>query len=291
MKKIVDLFGISVAGNFHVDWKRVVADQYCPFAGKKCFKVRKSEPSISIGTCTVLHGRTSSPIMICPNRLLERQQIFVDCLHLLQGHLPGNELHVVSEVGVPGGSVDYFLVSVCEEKVSDFVGIELQTLDTTGTVWPERQRLLQELGFDVEDIDVKSRKSYGMNWKMTAKTILVQLHHKVRTFEGLNKHLVLVIQDELLNYMAGEFKFEHLSMARNSDPMHFHSYNLSKKTDDFRLMLADRYSTDTEGIAVCLGLQAEANVKLTEIVTAIEAKISKATLLNISGQSYANHSV
>ena len=26
------------------------------------------------------------------------------------------------------------------------MGIELQTLDTTGTVWPERQRLLKELG-------------------------------------------------------------------------------------------------------------------------------------------------
>ena len=30
--------------------------------------------------------------------------------------------------------------------VKDFVGIELQTLDSTGTVWPERQRLLKEHG-------------------------------------------------------------------------------------------------------------------------------------------------
>ena len=39
-----------------------------------------------------------------------------------------------------------FSLSALNNKVRDFVGIELQTLDTTGTVWPERQRLLEELG-------------------------------------------------------------------------------------------------------------------------------------------------
>ena len=285
MTKIVNLFGIDIAENPDVDWKRIVTDQHCPFSGKKCFKVRKSQPSISIGTCTIVHGQNSSPIMICPSRLLEGQKIFVDCLHLLQGHLPGNELHVVSEMSVPGGSVDYFLVSALEGRVKDFVGIELQTLDTTGTVWPERQRLLRELGFEVDDADVTSKKPYGMNWKMTAKTILVQLHHKVRTFENLNKHLVLVIQDQFLAYMEREFRFDHLTIARNSDPMHFHSYSLAKKAEGHRMTLAERFSTDTEGIALCMGLQAEANVGLAEIAAAIESKISEATLFKISGQA------
>ena len=281
MTKIVNLFGIDIAESPDVDWKRIVTDQHCPYSGKKCFKIRKSQPSISIGTCTIVHGQDSSPIMICPNRLLERQKIFVDCLHLLQGHLPGNELHVVSEMSVPGGSVDYFLVSALEGRVKDFVGIELQTLDTTGTVWPERQRLLRELGFDVDDADVTSKKPYGMNWKMTAKTILVQLHHKVRTFENLNKHLVLVIQDKFFEYMVGEFRFEHLTTARNSDPMHFHSYSLAKKAEGHRMTLVERFSTDTEGIALCMGLQADANVGLAEIGAAIESKISEATLFKI----------
>ena len=282
MNRIVDLFGHDVGAYSGVDWKRVVADQYCPFSGKKCFKVRKSEPDISIGTCTVMHGRDTVPLMICPSRHLERQQFFVDCLHLLQGHFPGNKLHIVSEVGIPGGSVHYFLVSALEGKVRDFVGIELQTLDTTGTVWSERQRLLREIGLEMEDANVSSSEPCGMNWKMTAKTILVQLHHKVRTFENLNKHLVLVVQDKLLDYMNREFKFGHLSVVRNADPMHFHSYSLSKTTRGHRISLSERYSTDTEGIAVCLGLQAEANVGLAEILTAVEAKMSEATLFNLS---------
>lgn len=70
-------------------------------------------------------------MMICPHRLLERKQVFIDCLHLLS-HEPGIELHVVPEVSVPGGSVGYFLTAVDDGKIVDFLGVELQTMDTTG---------------------------------------------------------------------------------------------------------------------------------------------------------------
>lgn len=152
----------------------------------RCFKVRKSQPEISIGTCTVRYGKEKKDIIICPNRLLARKQVFTDCLQLLTLHEPGNELHIVSEISVPGGSVDYFLVSARDAAVKDFVAIEFQTLDTTGTLWPDRQRLLTELGIDLNDnSESLSNKTFGMNWKMTAKTILVQLHHKIETFEHL----------------------------------------------------------------------------------------------------------
>ncbi len=195
MSKIVDLFGMDVAASKDVNWEQVVVDQWCPYTNSRCFKVRKSQPEISIGTCTVRHGRKARPIVICPKRLLQRKQIFVDSLHLLRGHYPGNELHMVPEVALPGGSVDYLLVSALDGRVSDFVGLEIQTLDTTGTVWPERQRLIEAMGVSTEGDETSSDRKFGMNWKMTAKTILVQLHHKVGTFEHLNKKLVLVVQD------------------------------------------------------------------------------------------------
>ena len=106
-------------------------------------------------------------------------------MHLLTLHEPGNELHIVPELSIPGGSIDYFLVSAKKGSVKDFVGIELQTLDTTGTVWPERQRFLKAQGMRVQKRDTDSPKPFGMNWKMTAKTTMIQLHHKVETFEHL----------------------------------------------------------------------------------------------------------
>lgn len=278
MSNVVELFG-KATNKRATDWENIIASQTCPFINKRCYKVRKSDPGISIGTCTVLYGKQPQPIIICPTRLIERGQIFTDCLHLLTTHEPGNELHIVPEVSIPGGSVDYFLVSVKDRKVKDFVGIELQTLDTTGTVWPARQRLLKELNISRADNSEELNTSYGMNWKMTAKTILVQMHHKVQTFEHVHKKLVLVIQDKLLAYMTKEFKFNHLKKpAVLGDSMHLHSYHMSKgQGDDFRLSMESRLSTDVDGIGICLGLQAEARVELSQIIDALQAKISTTT--------------
>ena len=281
MTRIAELFGVLTA-NSDVDWQALVEHQDCPYISRKCIKVRKSQPDLSIGTCSVYYGRSRDQILICPNRLLARRQIFTDCLHLLTLHEPGNEFHLIPEVSIPGGSVDYFLVSVNRGKVQDFVGIELQTLDTTGTVWPERQRFLDSVGLSTDISDVESLKRFGMNWKMTAKTILIQLHHKTQTLEFLNKHLVLVVQDIFLDYLKREFRFDHVRDARLGDPMHFHAYGLSDAdTEPAGLELLERLSTDADGIAECLGLLADANVELENIVNLLESKMSSDTLLTI----------
>jgi len=189
--RIAEFFNFSTK-NDSANWEEILAHQHCGYLGKKCIKVRKSSPDISIGTCTVQYGKDNQEVIICPHRLIEKKKIFVDCLHLLTLHEPGNEIHIIPEINIPGGSVDYFIASALNKKVIDFVGIELQTLDTTGTVWPERQRLITDLNLVEEPAEGYGNKPYGMNWKMTAKTILVQLHHKIDTFEYLNKHLVLV---------------------------------------------------------------------------------------------------
>ncbi len=279
MSKVVELFGQS-AEKQGVDWKSVVSKQQCVYANRKCYKIRKSDPDTAIGSCTVLYGREKEPVIICPTRLIERRQIFTDCFHLLTTHEPGNELHIVSEVSIPGGSVDYFLVSAKDGKVKDFVGVELQTLDTTGTVWPERQRLLKELGVSRGDAGEDSNKTFGMNWKMTAKTILVQMHHKIHTFEHVNKKLVLVVQDKLLNYMCREFKFDHLrNPASIGDSMHLHAYRMNVQADkSYKLTMQSRLSTDADGIGLCLGLQAEARIEMEQIIQALQAKISATTL-------------
>jgi len=228
MSKVLELFGHS-KNLSDEDWRTIVEEQHCPFLGCKCFKVRKSDPDNSIGTCNVLYGKNARPILVCPARLIERRQIFTDCLHLLTTHEPGNELHIISEVSVPGGSIDYFIVSAKDDKVKDFVGVELQTLDTTGTVWPERQRLLRDLGLPRGDDAEHSTKLFGMNWKMTAKTILVQMHHKIQTFEHVNKKLVLVVQDCLLDYMRRKFNFSHLqNPSALGDSMHIHAYRIDQ---------------------------------------------------------------
>ena len=267
--KVVEFFGENA--NSIKDINEQLTSQVCPYTCKRCIKTRKSDPSIAIGTCTVLYQ--NSPIIICPFRLLDKRQVFLDCLHLLSVHEPGNELYVIPEVSIPGGNVDYFLTSVKNKKVVDFVGIEFQTLDTTGTVWWERQRLLKSYGVNIpEDLDQK--KSFGMNWKMTAKTILVQMHHKAGTFEKVNRHIVLIVQKQFLDYIKKEFDFKHVGAASLGDSVHFHAYDLNEDENAWKLALKERLSTDESGVAKLLGLNATTKVEFSELCAILETKLA-----------------
>ncbi len=280
MNRILEFFGKSASSLSSVALKSILKKQICPFTKSRCFKVRKSQSEVSIGTCSVRYGKDNKNVLICPKRLLDKNQVFRDCIHLLTLHEPGNEFHVIPEISVPGGSIDFFLASVKKGKVKDFVAVEFQTMDTTGTVWPERQRLLAEKKIKAETSDTQSDKKFGMNWKMTAKTTLVQLHHKIETIEHLDKHLVLIVQNHLLHYMEREFCFDHLSRpGKTGDSMHIHSYSLDQSGSVFSLSLEDRFSTDADGIATCLGLAAEAKMELQAIVQELERKISDKSLM------------
>lgn len=285
--RVLELFGVPTRTTAQADWGGLAQRQQCPYLGRKCIKVRKSQPGISIGTCSVEYGQYDPGVIICPFRMLERRQVFIDCLQLLTVHEPGNELHIVPEISVPGGSVDYFLVSARSGRARDFAGVELQTLDSTGTLWPERQRFLHEKGLRVNRKDIDSRKGFGMNWKMSAKTVLVQLHHKIETFQHLNKHLVLVVQDCFLACMKGQFAFGHVAGVRVGDPLHLHAYALSGSADGFRIDLKERLSTDKAGIARCLGFQESPRVEFRELAAQIEAKMCEQTRFELGSSEAA----
>ena len=279
MSKISEFFGLNCRDT-SLNFKNAMDSQLCPYTQRICTKMRKSDPDIKIGTCSVRYQ--DQDVIICPFRLLEHNQIFIDCLHLLTMHEPGNELYLIPEVQIPGGHVDYFLVSAKNKKVKDFIGIELQTMDTTGTVWPERQKFLIEQGIAVDPADLTSRKSYGMNWKMTLKTILIQMHHKSETFENLNKHLVLIIQKPLYEHMINDFNFDGIDGVRLGDPVHIHSYNFEQENNSLHLSLHTRVSTDSAGIARCLGLNAERKVEIGDLIRALELKLIEANRLRIT---------
>ncbi len=279
MNKISEFFGLNCE-DMTQNFEKAMKNQICPYTGRICIKMRKSDPNVKIGTCSVKYQ--NQDIIICPFRLLEYNQIFIDCLHLLTMHEPGNELYLVPEVQIPGGYVDYFLVSVREKKVKDFIGIELQAIDTTGTVWLERQKFLKECGIEIGSEDLQSKKTFGMNWKMTLKTILIQMHHKSETFENLHKHLVLIIQKPLYEHMKSDFNFDKVEGVRLGDPVHIHSYNFIKAKNKLNLSLDLRVSTDSVGIANCLGLNAESKVELQDLIKTLEPKLIDANRLQIS---------
>ncbi len=275
MSKIIELFGYSTELK-NANWSDISSKQYCPFLKKKCYKVRKSEPEVSIGSCTVLYK--GNPLIICPARLVQDNQVFRDCLGLLDNR---GDLRIISEVGIPGGKVDYFLVSVQNDVVVDFAGIEVQAIDTTGSVWPERQKFLRKKGV-INTEDREFTGNFGINWKMTTKTTLFQIHHKLLTFEHINKRLVLVIQDKLFDYMSEQFNFDHFhTPPEDNDSFRIHTYRMEIGTQqEFRLALQSRLGTDAIGVAQCLGLRADARIELSTITQALTARLPAALRLD-----------
>ena len=118
MSKISEFFGLCCS-DASSDFKAAMDAQLCPYTQRNCIKMRKSNPDIKIGTCSVIYQNQN--VIICPFRLLEQNQIFIDCLHLLTMHEPGNELYLIPEIQIPGGHVDYFLVSAKDKKVKDLL--------------------------------------------------------------------------------------------------------------------------------------------------------------------------
>lgn len=231
-------------------------------------KQRKSDSSQTIGACTV--GFQGNPLVICPHRFIARNQIFLDCFDLLAPGEADLEYFAVPEISMPGGTIDYFLVATNGFFTLDYVGIEIQSLDTTGSggIWTARE--------DVRQGQLAASYSYGINWRMSAKTILMQMLHKADSFQGLGKKLVLVAQTQFFNYLSREFKTGHLRSANSEDTVHFHIYDTVLLNSELHLALRERKSTSVEGIATMLVLGREAEIAPQEVLDRISAKMASA---------------
>ena len=269
-KRPLEFYGQSVEEQR--DWDIILTQQHCPFLDRRCIKQRKSNPQQTIGACTV--GYKESPLIVCPHRFLHRQQIFLDAVPLLH---PGKQFFVVPEITMPGGSVDYFVVSMQDGEIVDFAGIEIQTLDTTGTggIWQARE--------DLNEGNLGSSYSYGINWKMSAKTILMQLHHKGPSFEALGKRLVLVTQRAFFDYICREFRTTQVHAAARYDAVHIHTYDCVLLNRELQVILGTRWSTSVRGVEEMLSLGRSPEISEEEIIRRIEAKLSEGFQLVTTG--------
>ncbi|HLY32681.1 MAG TPA: NotI family restriction endonuclease [Ktedonobacterales bacterium] len=258
----LEFYGRFVSQATKGEFASVLQAQMCPFTNARCSKTRKSDPEQTIGSCML--GYQGSPLVVCPHRFLQGRQIFRDCVSLLA---PCAQYVVIPEVSMPGGSVDYYLVGLTEARVVDFAGIEIQALDTTGSggIWQARE--------DLSHGELADTYSYGINWKVTAKTILVQLLHKTASFEALGKKLVLVIQNEFAEYLDREFQTTQLRPATQEDSVHFHIYCVAEFNNALQIVLHERRSTTLSGIERMLNVGRDTSILLDDVLSHIAAKL------------------
>jgi hypothetical protein len=122
---------------------------------------------------------------------------------------------------------------------------------------------------------------YGINWKMSAKTILIQMHHKAKSFENLGKKLVLVLQQQFWDYVSRQFQTTHIRETRVEDSGHFHIYTCIELDGKFRLVLLDLKSTSASGIERMLSLGKGMDISEQEVIQRIKAKLPGAIHLSV----------
>lgn len=264
MYAVNEMFGYYTNGPVFPDLSIVLSTQVCPFNRSGiCTKMRKSDPDTKIGTCSLVFNTCEQPLLICPDRLTEGKKIFLDCLQYV--HVTGGELYLIPEVKTAVGSIDYVLAVVNGDKVQDFVAIELQTMDTVGTIWDERQNMLAD--YELADHVVSRGRKAGVNWKMTAKTILAQMIQKTQMFAGMNRKLVLICQTPLLDYMQENFDFSEVHQQRPTDVFNLHAYDYLSSGTKMELTLARQLGADLAGVERIMGADVNSNHEL-EVINA-----------------------
>jgi len=166
----------------------------CPFVGGQCIK-RFRRSGIISGACTV-KPVTTGPVICCPNRMYaDGYRVLLDvaraafgpevrlcrthadakgdgCDVYVFGKRWGKELRLPSR-GIGGRYfVDWILALVDQShELQDFVAIELQTMDTTGSYEAEVQAYYH-------NEKPAGLSQAGINWENVSKRILPQIIYK-----------------------------------------------------------------------------------------------------------------
>lgn len=214
----------------------------CPFLEARCIKTRKSEPTQTMGTCII--GVGGKPQLICPVRMRANNlQVIRDVAHLLKGEIA--EVLVVPEISITKfGQVDFTLAGLdAAGHVIDFVGVEFQTNDTTGSVWRGRQDFFAEQLLDGYGSE------YGLNWKHTIKLVLKQTLDKGAVFSKWGKKYVWAMQDTVLERMHTYADMSDFHPEEDGDEVLFYAYEVFRGETRYEMRLAERIGSNLEGVA------------------------------------------
>jgi hypothetical protein len=165
----------------------------CPFVGGRCIKQFKS--GLVSGACT-LKPTSSGPVICCPNRLYGSEyKVLLDVANdafggemrlchsagegvadgrdvIVFGKRWGKELRLPNRVEGGGYFVDWILARLGKDRMlAEFVAVEVQTMDTTGSYEAQVHKFLKT-GKVLEE------KQSNVNWENVSKRILPQVIFK-----------------------------------------------------------------------------------------------------------------
>ena len=204
-------------------------DYLCPFISSQCTK-RSQKISGPYPICAVFHGKNLNKklMCVCPKRFFQtdfKQKIIDICW---TGEHPQNPI-IVHEVKMDNfGNVDFVIADVDSSMqfVKNFISVEMQAVDITGSVEPAFQAFINS------EAIIDKTFSYGINWENVRKRYITQLINKGFFHHHWQSKIVAVIQMELYNNLRGKIRFDELEPKSDTSNIVFMLYDFDKIEKD-----------------------------------------------------------
>ncbi len=183
------------------------SDFMCPFIQSRCVKRSTQLPDQPYPVCTLWRRADGAPnpandlIFVCPKRFYAVDFLTEVIEHCWPGDKPLNP-QVAPEVKMSGfGNVDFVIADVKEDgEVDQFLSVELQAIDITGSVFAAYQALRA-------NADLAKRPTYGLNWDNVYKRYITQLIRKGYFHHHWKSKIVAVIPEQVYQYIVGRADF------------------------------------------------------------------------------------
>jgi hypothetical protein len=184
-----------------------VTDFCCPYTGLRCSKRSTNLQEEPYPVCSLHRGPRSGelasggPVFVCPKRFHQVDFLADVVKHCWFGKLPQNPV-IAPEVKMAGfGNVDFVVADLGQNgEVLQFLSVELQAIDITGTVFPAYQAIRSgEM--------LKIRPTYGFNWDNVYKRYITQLIRKGYFHHHWKSRIVAVIPDQVYGHIKDKAGF------------------------------------------------------------------------------------
>lgn len=193
-----------------------------------------------MGVCSVRYG--DQTIALSPRRFLQDGTVFKD----IADHYFGsrNDLLLFSEIGLRDvGTFDYVMVKHrrLSSEILDFVVIEFQTAQTTGT-----GHLVEALKDFMKGINLEGKSyAFGLNLADIWKRSFTQILNKGMVLEQWGHRIYWIVQEVVYQNLLDRYNMNGMSY----DPKHkiiFAIYDLKRSSDRYELFRTRVESSSTD---------------------------------------------
>ena len=221
----IDIIGEILGEPSEFQQNPVNLDYLCPFINSQCIK-RSQKISGPYPICSVFHRKDNNKklMCVCPKRFFQtdfKQRIIETCW---PGDRPQNPT-IVHEIKMENfGNVDFVIADIDNSgrRVRQFISVELQAVDITGSVEPAYQAIINSQKI------INTKFSYGINWENVRKRYITQLINKGFFHHHWKSKIIAVIQLELYNNLQSKIKFDELDPKSDSSNIVFMLYDFDK---------------------------------------------------------------